>query len=176
MMDIEVKGLNRVLRKVGQLDNMMKVGLQEPLFRATEHLRDKSIEHLRNIAKEPGLSVDGESITDTSNWTIIRNSSDSEAGTSPACSVTLKCISKHAAVVELGGGGKVIQAETYKLPWFPVGKQQGRQPPTKMGRITIPATGLHYLWSTVENKSVQIQMTSIMKEESYKMMRAICQS
>lgn len=111
-----IRGKKAVISKLNAVDNIVKSGIVESLKYGGYLLRDKAIENLINLSKEPGLSQDGESITLKSNWIV--------AGETPN-SIKVECISEHAAVVELGGEstGTTLVRMT-KGSGYPIGKQQ----------------------------------------------------
>jgi hypothetical protein len=116
---IKVKGISGRKKIYQNLENLRKklnLSLHQSLIYGAELLRDKAIENVKNWAQVPGLSIDGESITDPKNWFISRESNDQ---------VKLLCTSKHALVVEFGGtltGTTTIGPPLG--PGFPIGSQQ----------------------------------------------------
>lgn len=162
MINIKVLGTKEVISKLNRINDAIKVDLQTGLYNSAGYLRDMAIDHLRALARFPGLSADKESITDIDNWSITREAENS---------IKLACNSAHASAVEigtfqsgkLGTDGKFHAYELTRNKFgFPVGRQQGMGDNWKS--VIKPQMGFHYLEGTMMNPSVGDEMCRIISQ------------
>lgn len=144
---IEVEGIKEVNSNLDRLKLVVLNSIESSLSDAADHLKDTSIEFLKSQAKEPEKSVQGQRITDSESWYIepINNNK-----------IRLHCKSEHAAIVEFGGEGTLI-ATHYGWLGFPVGRQQGLEPPNIKPEIKLQQ-GYHYLENTMNSPDVRNNM------------------
>lgn len=114
----QIRGKKEVIANLNKVQYNIQASLVPSLLNASDILRDKAIENVMIRAKEPGLSIQGEKITDISSWKkeMVDNNK-----------ISLTCISPHATIVEYGGlspGEKILAPDYGKNAW-PIGKQQG---------------------------------------------------
>ena len=140
---VTIENIQQVINKIYRVMDALDSHLGENLSQGAELIQDKAINYLKGVAREPGMSVQGGKITENSSWNI-ENISNYE--------VTLKCLSEHAAIVELGGTGNWISTH-YGWRGFPIGRQQGKEPPLIRSRVRLQ-DGHHYLQTTIDSPAV----------------------
>jgi len=151
-----VTGKKKVTTNIKNVESAIYDGSFNALSHSANLLRDKAIENLINLSAEPGLSADDQSITKKENWEIVKETNNR---------IQLQCKSNHAAIVEFGGMGKIIDSRQYGHMGFPIGKQQGfaiSNPDGKGGpmirRIVKLQRPKHYFGSAVNSEWVQQSM------------------
>ena len=109
-----------------------------------------------------GLSAEGGSITDPSNWTIRKHG---ELGAS------IRCNSDHAAVVEFGGEktGIVMIERGPNQPPFPIGLQQRQEPVFKRKFAIQPPKA--YLRSAIDSEWVRQSIRNRIRRDLLKVIR-----
>ena len=156
-----VTGKKKVINNIKDTSMRINNAMQSALTDGAELIRDRSIESLQNLAKEPGLSVQGGKITDKKSW-VIEPMTDTE--------IVLKCLSEHAAIVEFGGMGRSILATDYGWKGFPIGRQQGKEPPTIRSKVKLQR-GYNYFRSTINSEYARLSALNRIKRNLWKAAR-----
>ncbi len=167
----QIRGKKDIIRKLEKIDKFVPNSMQHALQYGADLLRDRAIQNLVNLSKEPGMSLDGESIANKENW-----------GWQPESQLTgrLSCNSKHAAVVELGGEqtGTTLVVKRGS-GGFPIGKQQyGQASFDDQGKPMIRRAFLiqrpkYYFRSAIESQWVKESIKNRIKRDVWKSMRSV---
>ena len=97
-----------------------------------------------------GRSQDGTSIRNPENWKITSIENNK---------TELRCISPHAAVVEVGGVTRISSRSGKPMP---IGKQQGADPPYFYANSVRIQQGYHYLTAASTSPNTQKKMLNTM--------------
>jgi len=151
VMTVQVTGAKQIIRRLQSVQSLIITNSSDALSSAAKIFRDHAINNLSNrvgTGRWPswGTSADGTSIRDKSNWILNKNNNTS---------LTLTCISPHAAVVEFGGsktGSVFIESDRP----YPIGKQQGANPLLR-NKFAIQR-GYHYATDAMVSQSTRNTM------------------
>lgn len=168
-----ITGKKAIINKLNNINKFTPNSLQHALQYGGTLLKDRAKLNLQNLAKFPGMSVDGESILDDKTWDIVPVSQKE---------VRVECNSKHALIVEFGGGGGIIHSHSYGHYGWPIGRQQGmaitdnKKMSGKGGtlyRKTVKLQrGYHYFQSAKDSQWVQESITNRIKRDLWKSIRS----
>lgn len=168
MIEIKVKGDKMVRMRLENIGSAIIADAQSGLYKASKYLRDMAIIDLQNKVGSGnwptmGMSADGTSIRNKSNWTVDRLS---------PYAVDLRCFSPHASIVETGGITKsILDAREYGHNAWPIGRHQGADEIYR--RFIRVQSGYHYLQTSIMNPTVQQGMTSIIGHHIAEIVRGI---
>ena len=148
-----VTGQQQIIRNLQKVKLIIENNVDKGLENSLMVLQKSAIQQLESrigTGRWPslGTSVDGTSIRQPSNWKITPQDNHK---------VELRCISPHAAVVEVGGTSKsAINAGDYGHVAWPIGAQQG-------GAVIFSKTirlqqGYHYLLNASTNPNTRKNM------------------
>jgi hypothetical protein len=159
----QIRGKKEVIANLVKVQYNIQASLLPSLINASYKLRDQARENVRNWSQVPGLSITGKSITDIESWDTIPVDNNS---------VSLICLSNHAAVVELGGtetGATLV--EMTKGPGYPIGKQQhggaiiGDDGKPIIRTKFLIQQPMGYFRSAIDNQSTQGSMVASIKND-----------
>jgi len=148
--DYRISNLNTVLQNIDNIVQKIHSSAYTGLDKSCDIVRDSAIEYLDmsvGTGRWPSLGVSTDSIRSKTTW----------GKQGMADKFRLFCKSKHAAVVEFGAIGAAMVERPGSSPPFPIGKQQGLNPPMYRQRFAVQK-GYNYLTRAIESPYVHRQI------------------